>query len=659
MTAILGVFSSGGDKRTPSETVGRRMLEAMRARGIEVSEIRSFDGAMVAASRHVWECAPDLAGDTLVLEWDGLVVAADASLYYRADLRSALGRCGVMPQGEDPAHLIAAAYRAWGDDCAERLEGDFAFIVWNRKTGRVCAARDFAGKRTLAYAQLGGTLVIASTVSGVLAHPECPAELNLAAIAATASGMFAAGHETAYTAVQTVPGGWTLVRRAEQRAELFRHWIPPVANDRGRSGPSFIDGALQLRELLERATLERMPAQGRAAVWLSGGWDSSAVFGVAKQVLQDRGDRRLVLPVSMSYPAGDPGREDELIQSIADRWGAEVHWVRIGDVPFFERPAQRAARRDEPFAHAFEMWHRALARGTRAVGARVAFDGMGGDQLFQVSEVYFADLLRTGHWIELARDWRARGGGFGVRDAREFVRTVLDPLVSERARRAITVLRRGRRPTGYLERRPPSWIRREFAKEHQLEERERAFAPQRGRVSCAAFETEWYLSHAYFPRVFGAVAGFALEEGVISRSPLYDRRVIEFAATRPRWERATGRETKLLLRRAVRGVVPDGVLAPRAARTGVTSGYFDDSMRKHFPGLSNGLMQDSALRDVGIIDAEEFQRWSDYYVRNGGQQLGVTLLFTLQTELWLRSRVRPIDALVGELDTARETVGRS
>ncbi|HTL95516.1 MAG TPA: asparagine synthetase B family protein [Gemmatimonadaceae bacterium] len=659
MTAILGVFSSGGDKRTPSETVGRRMLEAMRARGIEVSEIRSFDGAMVAASRHVWECAPDLAGETLILEWDGLVVAADASLYYRADLRSALGRCGVMPQGDDPAHLVAAAYRAWGDDCAERLEGDFAFIVWNRKTGRVCAARDFAGKRTLAYAQLGGTLVIASTVSGVLAHPECPAELNLAAIAATASGMFAAGHETAYTAVQTVPGGWTLVRRAEQRAELFRHWIPPVANDRGRSGPSFVDGALQLRELLERATLERMPAQGRAAVWLSGGWDSSAVFGVAKQVLQERGDKRLVLPVSMSYPAGDPGREDELIQSIADWWDAEVHWVRIGDVPFFERPAHRAARRDEPFAHAFEMWHRALARGTRAVGARVAFDGMGGDQLFQVSEVYFADLLRTGHWIELARDWRARGGGFGVRDAREFVRTVLDPLVSERARRAITVLRRGRRPTGYLERRPPSWIRREFAKEHQLEERERAFAPQRGRVSCAAFETEWYLSHAYFPRVFGAVAGFALEEGVISRSPLYDRRVIEFAATRPRWERATGRETKLLLRRAVRGLVPDGVLAPRAARTGVTSGYFDDSMRKHFPGLSNGLMQDSALRDVGIIDAEEFQRWSDYYVRNGGQQLGVTLLFTLQTELWLRSRVRPIDALVGELDTARETVGRS
>ncbi|HSC30485.1 MAG TPA: asparagine synthase-related protein [Gemmatimonadaceae bacterium] len=659
MTAILGVFSAADEKRTASETVGRRMLEAMRRRGADVNEIRSFDGAMVAVARHAWECAPDLAGDTLVAEWDGLVVAADASLYYRADLRAALGKRGVVPYGDASAHLIAAAYRAWGDDCAARLEGDFAFIVWNRKTGRVCAARDFAGKRTLAYAQLGGTLVIASTVTGVLAHPECPAELNLRAIAATAAGMFAAGHETAYTAIQNVPAGWTLARRADQRAELFSHWTPPVANDRGRGGSSFVDGALQLRDLLERAAAERMPPQQHVAVWLSGGWDSSAVFGVAEQALQERGTSRLLHPVSMSYPVGDPGREDEFIQETAKRWGADVQWVRITDVPFFDRPSQRAARRDEPFAHAFEMWHRALARGTRAAGARVALDGMGGDQLFQVSDVYFADLLRTGHWIELARDWRAKGGGFRLHDAREFVRTVLDPLLSERARRAITALRRGRRPTGYLERRPPSWIRRAFAAEHHLEERERAFAPQRERVSCAAFETEWYLSHAYFPRVFGAVAEFALEEGVDLRSPLYDRRVIEFAASRPRWERSTGRETKLLLRRAVRGLVPDSVLAPRAARTGVTSGYFDESMRKQFPFLSNGLMQDSALADVGIIDAEEFRRWSEYYVRNGGAQLGVTLLFTLQAEMWLRSRVRPVDALVGELNTARETVVRS
>ncbi|HEY7877772.1 MAG TPA: asparagine synthase-related protein [Gemmatimonadaceae bacterium] len=644
MTAILGVFCDS-DGRTPSETIAHRMLEAMRGRGGDREAVWARDGALLAVTRHHWECDDDLAGGTLVAEEDGVVVVADAALYYRDELRRAMARRGITPLGDTPAHLVLAAYRAWGDDCADRLEGDFAFVIWNRSTRRVVAARDFSGKRTLCWAQLGSGLVIASTVNGVLAHPECPAELNVTAIAATAAGMFAAGHETAYQAIQMVPAGWTLGRRDGVRAELFRHWSPPAVNE-GQAMP-FEEGAAELRSLLERAALERIPKRGETAVWLSGGWDSTAVFGTAQQALRDNGDARRLRPVSMSYPPNDPGHEDELIETVAKHWGVDVHWLRIADVPFFDRPAERAARRDEPFAHAFEMWHRALARGARKVGAHVALDGMGGDQLFQVSEVYLADLLRRGRWMQLAREWRAKGlGGSGVRS---FLHTAVEPLLSERARRVATVLRRGRRPAGYLERRPPAWIRRAFVEQSRLEERERAFAPQRGRVSCAAFETEWYLSHAYFPRVFGIVAGFALEEGIELRSPMYDRRVIECALSRPPWERSSGRDTKLLLRRAVRGLVPEEVLASRASRTGLTSGYFDSSMRKHFPALSDGPMRDSALADAGIIDADVFRRWCDHYVRHGGAQLGVTLFFTLQAELWLRSRLRPVDALVDEL----------
>lgn len=645
MTAILGVFCNAESGRTPSETIARRMLEAMRARGGDREAIWVQDGALLAVSRHHWECDDDLAGGALVAESDGVVAVTDAALYYTDDLRRALARRGITPLGKGPAQLVLAAYRAWGDDCAGRLEGDFAFVLWNRTTRRVVAARDFGGKRTLCWAQMGGTLVIASTVNGALAHPECPSELNLTAIAATAAGMFAVGHETAYRAIQVLPAGWTLGRRDGSRSELFRHWNPPPVND--RHAMAFEDGAAELRGLLQRAAAERMPNRGEVAVWLSGGWDSTAVFGTAQQALRDRGDARRLRPVSMSYPADDPGHEDELIEMVARRWGAEPHWLRIDDVPFFDRPAERAARRDEPFAHAFEMWHRALARGGRATGARVVLDGMGGDQLFQVSEVYLADLLRRGQWIRLAHEWRAKGlGGSGIRS---FARTAVEPLLSERARRAVAALRRGRRPAGYLERRPPAWISRAFVAQTGLEERERAFAPQREHVSCAAFETEWYLSHAYFPRVFGVVAGFALEEGVELRSPLYDRRVIEFALSRPRVERSSGRDTKLLLRRAVRGLVPDQVLASRAARTGITSGYFDTSMRRHFPALCDGLMRDSALASAGIIDAEAFRRWCDHYVRHGGAQLGVTLFFTVQAELWLRLRLHPVDALVDEL----------
>ncbi|MBX6330591.1 MAG: hypothetical protein IRY91_01955 [Gemmatimonadaceae bacterium] len=652
MSAILGVFTTDG--RTPSDPVVRRMLATMRARGADRSAVwrgAPGEGATLAVARHAWEMAPGFSGDVLLLVTDDVVVAADASIYYRDDLRRAVERRGIAVTGDTASHYVLAAYRAWGEACAAHLEGDFAFIVWNRKTRRVCAARDFAGRRTLHYAQIGSTLVIASTVGGVLAYPECPSEINLTVVAETAAGLFAASHETCYRAIQTLPAAWTLTRRGEQRAELRRHWSPPPMEPRSNLG--FEDGAEVLRDLLVRATAERMPAGTASSIWLSGGWDSPAVFGAGQQVLRERADGRSLLPVSMSYPEGDPGREDELIQLIAEHSGAPVYWVDIEHVPFFDRPAERAALRDEPFAHPFENWNRALARGSRAVGSHVALDGVGGDQLFQVSEVYFADLLRAGRWRELAREWRKKGlRGTGFRN---FFAWSIQPLLPPWALAAAKLLRRGRPLVGYLERRAPSWIDRTFARRNHLEERERAFTPQRGRRSCVEYETDWYLTHPYFPLVLSAGAAFALDEGVEIRSPLYDRRVIDFALTRPRWERSSGAETKRLLRRAVRDLLPAPVLAPRPAKTGVTSGYFARSMRTQFPALCGEMLRSSVLVSAGIVDAEEFRRCSAEYLRGAlGGPVGANLFFTLQTELWLRARLRPMDAIAGA--TPREPV---
>jgi asparagine synthase (glutamine-hydrolysing) len=645
VSAVLGVFATDG--RTLSEPAVHRMMGAMRARGADRSALWRGEGALLAVQRHAWEMDADFAGDVLVLVDDDLVVAADASIYYRTDLRRAVERRGVALTGETASHYVLAAYRAWGEECAAHLEGDFAFIVWNRKTQRVCAARDYGGKRTLFYAQIGGTLVLASTVGGVLAHPECSNEINLTAVAETAAGMFAASHETCYRAIQGVPAGCTLVRRGTSRADLLRHWSPPPMEP--RTDLSFDDAADTLQALLRTAAAERMATRGASSVWMSGGWDSPAVFAAGQAELRETGDSaRSLLPVSMSYPPGDPGREDELIQVIADYWKTPVQWVDIRDVPFFERVEEGAAVRDEPFAHPFEMWNRSLARGSRAVGAHVAFEGVGGDQLFQVSEVYLADLFRAGRWLELKREWEAkglRGSGF-----REFFAWAIQPVLPRPALSLAALLRGGRPLVGYLERRPPSWLDREFVRRNNLEERERAFTPRRGRGTCVAYETEWYLAHPYFPLVFGCVASFALEEGVEMRSPLYDRRVIEFALTRPREERSAGRETKRLLRRAVRDLLPAEVLAPRPVKTGLTSGYFDRSMRAQFPALCDKMLRSSTLVDAGIIDAEEFRRSLTAYMRRAtGDQVGPNLYFTLQAEFWLRARMRPASEAAGEL----------
>jgi asparagine synthase (glutamine-hydrolysing) len=648
MSGILGIFSRS-DRPLDDASVSR-MLRVMSRRGADMTAIWRDDVAVLGTTRHAWEMEPGFSGPDLKVEEGGIAVVADASIYYRRELRDALERAGVAPISDAPGHLILAAYRAWGTACAERLEGDWAFIVWDRTTRRVLCSRDFAGRRPMFYAELGDTLVVASTLSAVRLHPRCSDELNLASIASDAAGWFAASHETCYRDIAALSAGWNLIWH-NGSARLERHWSPPPVRDAG--GPPFEAAAEELRALLSRAVAERLSPIGPTSVWLSGGWDSTAVFGVGERLLRERADDRHLRPVSVSYPPGDPGREDELITAVVEHWDAPVQWLDVADIPMLPRPRERAAEREEPFAHAFESFNRALAAGSRSVGAHVAFDGSGGDQLFQVSPVYLADLFRTGRWAHLAQEAKQRG--FTRRDYRSLFRLAVQPALPTPLLRVAEALRGGRPLRGYLERPIPEWIDKEFVRRHGLREREQLHTPPRTGRDRAAYETQWYLAHPFFPRVVSAVSGFALENGIEVRSPLYDRRIIDFAVTRPVSERAAGRETKRLLRHALSGLLPAQVLAPRRTRTGTTGAYLTRSLRhSHAPAIEATFDAPLTLAELGVVDATALRRSWREFVRRGGENLGLHLFFTFQAELWLRTRSggerRPLPGLRPEAE---------
>jgi asparagine synthase (glutamine-hydrolysing) len=634
VSAVLGVFGPA-DARPPA-ALARPMLARMARRGAGAVDVHRAPGALLAVARHGWETAPHLGGPAEVAADGAVRVAADAALYHRGDLLRALAARGVRPAGESAAELILGAYRAWGVSCPRWLEGDFAFVLWDGAARRVLCARDFAGKRPLVYAAPGDTLVADSTAGGVLAHPAVPAELDPVSIAETAAGLWAGGDATAFRAVRTLLAGHTLVW-CDGRVRIDRHWTPPRLGS--AAGPPFEQAAEELRERLVAAAAERLPAAGAAAVWMSGGWDSTAVFA-AGQVARQRGTPAPLEIVSMSHPPGDPGREDETILRVARRWNRPVRWLHIGGVSLFAGAAARAAERDEPFAHVFEAWNRALIARGRELGARVALDGNGGDQLFFTSNVVLADLLREGRWMALWREWKAKGGA----DPRDLFACAVQPLLAPWMVDALGwIRRRPLRPT--FERPLPAWIDPGFARRNGLRARERAHNPRpRRRAGPAEREAYWYLAAPYFPRAYGLVSGFALEMGIELRSPLLDRRVVEFAAARPRDERNAGRETKRLLRAAMRGLLPDEVLAPRDVKTGTLGGYFAAGMRAEFPALAAQAFRAPLLAELGIADPAALCAACAEYARTADGSLGFALAQTLHVELWLRARDRPAES---------------
>src|SRR5689334_129304 len=122
-----------------------RMLAALSSRGDRVERSREGE-SVLAVARFSWELADEFSGPALIVHDDDISVGADATIYHRADLLQRLAASNVRPRGRTAAHLIAAAYRAWGTDCTQYLEGDFAFVVLDRKSRRTFAARDFMGR---------------------------------------------------------------------------------------------------------------------------------------------------------------------------------------------------------------------------------------------------------------------------------------------------------------------------------------------------------------------------------------------------------------------------------------------------------------------------------------------------------------------------------
>jgi asparagine synthase (glutamine-hydrolysing) len=316
LSAIGGIFA-----RTPRDDLAAqmdRLLLAMAHRGSEKRDVMATPAWALGVSRFGWEETERRSGAARVREAGGVRVVADASLYYRNDLRRALARHGVSCASEDPNELVLAAYEAWGEACAEHLEGDFAFIIADSRRQRVVFSRDHVGRRPLHLFSSPSLLVVGSSARSVGTHPLVQAPVNLVAIAAAISGLLGGSRETGFEGVVPVDAGTTWEWSAERGLRKVWSWRAPTFQIGGKS--DIRESGEALRELLVTAVAERMDS-GTTAVWLSGGADSTAVFGTGSEAVRRHvappGAR--LQPVTVSYPEGDQAREDDHVQAIAAR----------------------------------------------------------------------------------------------------------------------------------------------------------------------------------------------------------------------------------------------------------------------------------------------------------------------------------------------------
>jgi asparagine synthase (glutamine-hydrolysing) len=632
MTAILGVFDTaafGPGERAFTEALANALGRAgdnVRVHVESSAMLGVADRSRVAPSTRFQP--PGFAVD------DDYVVVADATLYYIADLLRVLG--DRVNQSTSPSQLILSAYRTFGPRCVDYLEGDFAFIVWDRHSHRVFCARDFTGRRPLFIASWRDGLVVATSLDSIAALPGFDPQVNFAAVGADAAGLiFASDDETCMRGVQSLRAGHTAQWSAREPLVSSRFWYPSSSSPR----MPFDEAALHLRELLATAVTERMSSTGPTAVWMSGGRDSTAVFAAGLHGARRDSIDSPLLPLCRSHPRGDSGREDETIEAIAQHLGVKPQWTDAQETPLFPGLRNRTRWSAEAFAPPFEGLTRALAKQGRTLGSSIALDGYGGDFLFQVSRIYLSDLVARGRVTKALHDWRIMDAG--QEGLRGFFHYGMQPLLPRWAASALRGARGSRSFRASMQRTSPPWIVERFVRDNGLGERFASLGPdaQLG-PSAVEREAQFFLTHQFFARVNAKMAGFALDHGVELRSPLLDRRVVEFALSRPAEERNNAGDHKRLLRAAMHGLLPESVLGPRKGKTGTLASYFAHHMQTDGLAQLTQLLPARALSEAGIVDSDELAcAVARYRVEGAAYPHTESLYCTLQAESWLSARL--------------------
>lgn len=534
MTAFAGVV----DARAPPSLapLATAMMHAMSHRIGGGSGVWAGEGATLGSGAPRWTSAA-AAGPRIL---GPLTLAGDVRLDNRDDLAAGLEATG------DDADLLLAAYARWGDGCAERLLGDFAFAVWDARARRLFCARDSLGVRPFYYARDGGRLIFASETRGVRAALSRPARADEERIADFLAGLPPPVEASFYAEIARLPAGCALVFQNGE-AQVRSYWSLQPGEIRPRP-----DAAEEFRHLFFEAVGCRMRAAEAPGAFLSGGLDSSSIACVAGDLAHRAGGPPLPV-ISLVFDQAARWSERPQIETVVARGGLSPTFVAPTS-PFAEFDELLVEQDGLAYAPSLGTTRR-TRRAVAELGLDVVLDGHGGDEVVSHGTGRLTELATARRWAPL---WREIGGLtrlYGESRPRMFGRFMWNYGRGAHLRRRLMArLRRGRRPepaAAAPDLLAPALRARTTLTERQAQRRPSGLDEQSEHLQVLAPDMQ-----SYALEILDRTTAIW---GVEARYPFLDRRLVEFCLNLEAREKLDGGWSRLVLRRAMEGVLPPAI----------------------------------------------------------------------------------------------------
>jgi len=371
MCGIAG-FAGRGDLG-----VLRRMTAALAHRGPDADGHWSDESAGVFLG-HRRLSIVDLSGGAQPM-WtrDGqLGVTFNGEIYNHAELRAELKARGCeFTTDHSDTEVLLHGYREWGENFTERLNGMWAFVIYDRAKQRLFGSRDRFGKKPLYYFKEGETFAFASELPALLQHPTCPRGLSPLSLKKYFAYCSIPAPRSIYERVWKLPGGHSFTFALTSRALKTWRWWEFVLETGGQA-PDEETLCEEIRATLDRAVQRRLMSDVPLGVFLSGGIDSSAIAAFAAKHVP--AGQLNTFSIGFNEPTFD---ESSYAQFVADRLGTRHRNETLDLDKSISLLPEIIARLDEPLGDGSLLPTYLLSRFTRQ-HVTVALGGDGGDELF-------------------------------------------------------------------------------------------------------------------------------------------------------------------------------------------------------------------------------------------------------------------------------------
>lgn len=537
-------------------------------------------------------------------------IVYNGELYNAAELRAQLRQLGWDFQTSCDTEVLLVSYIEWGEACVYRLNGIFAFAVWDDAAQSVFLARDRLGVKPLFYAHRGEELMFASEPKAILAHPSFPAEVDAEGLAE----VFALG--PARTPGHGVYRGMRELKPGHAMRFDRGGLTPQTPYWRLESRPHEEDAAataLRIRELLEDTVARQLISDVPICTMLSGGVDSSALTAFAARSLQAAGGGELHT-FSVDYVGNDknfrasafqPNADAPWIKRMSEYLGSHHHNITFDTPELIDALRHSVLARDLPgmadIDGSLYLFCREIKKhATVSISGEAADEIFGGYPWFHRADMLGAD---TFPW---SLHTAARGG-----------------LLAPELAAAI---------------RPEAYARTRYEQALAEVPRLAGESPQARRMR----EMSYLNITRFMPTLLDRKDRMSMASGLEVRVPFCDHRLVEYVWNIPWPIKMTGDREKGILREALRDVLPDDVLYRKKSPYPKTH---NPNYLSAVQSAVQNILHDESSPLLPLIHRENVERLAASAGANSGpgtpwfgQLMGdpQMLAYLVQVDAWLR-----------------------